>query len=216
MSFLPQLIFLIILGAASFFLIKRVKFLRRNIFLGKPEIRNDQPDKRWKTMLLVAFGQQKMFKRFIPAFLHLFLYVGFVVINLEVLEFVLDGVLGTHRLFAPFLGGVYTAAMNLFEFLAFAVFLSCVIFLIRRNVIKVPRFTNPEMKGWPALDGNLILVIEIVLMVAILTRNATDQILAARGADHYLVVSFCDICDLFEASPYFPSVPKYLVFQLEA
>ncbi|WP_425636316.1 4Fe-4S dicluster domain-containing protein [Algoriphagus yeomjeoni] len=188
MSFLPQLIFLIILGAASFFLIKRVKFLRRNIFLGKSETRNDQPDKRWKTMLLVAFGQQKMFKRFIPAFLHLFLYVGFVVINLEVLEFVLDGVLGTHRLFAPFLGGVYTAAMNLFEFLAFTVLLSCVIFLIRRNVIKVPRFTKPEMKGWPALDGNLILVIEIVLMLAILTMNATDQILADRGAEHYLVV----------------------------
>ncbi|MEP2298489.1 MAG: Fe-S oxidoreductase, partial [Algoriphagus sp.] len=188
MSLLPQLIFLIILGAASFFLIKRVKFLRRNIFLGKAKIRNDQPEKRWKTMLLVAFGQQKMFKRFIPAFLHLFVYVGFLVINLEVLEFVLDGILGTHRLFAPFLGGVYTAAMNLFEFLAFTVLVSCIIFLIRRNVVKVPRFTKPEMKGWPAMDGNLILVIEIVLMMAILKMNAADQILAARGVDHYLVV----------------------------
>src|SRR5690606_34410655 len=117
MSFLPQLIFLIILGAAGFFLIKRFKFLRRNILLGKDEIRNDQPEKRWKTMFLVAFGQQKMFKRFIPAFLHFFVYVGFLVINLEVLEFVLDGIFGTHRLFAPYLGGAYVAAMNFFEFL---------------------------------------------------------------------------------------------------
>ncbi|REG88392.1 4Fe-4S dicluster domain-containing protein [Algoriphagus antarcticus] len=188
MSFLPQLIFLIILGAASFFLIKRVKFLRRNILLGKSEIRNDQPEKRWKTMLLVAFGQQKMFKRFIPAFLHFFVYVGFLVINLEVLEFVLDGILGTHRLFAPYLGGVYTAAMNVFEFLAFAVLVSCVIFLIRRNVTKVPRFTKPEMKGWPAMDATIILVVEIVLMVAILKMNAADQILASRGVGHYISV----------------------------
>ncbi|TXE12598.1 4Fe-4S dicluster domain-containing protein [Algoriphagus aquimarinus] len=188
MSFLPQLIFLIILSAASFFLIKRVKFLRRNILLGKAETRNDQPDKRWKTMLLVALGQQKMFKRFIPAFLHFFVYVGFLVINLEVLEFVLDGIFGTHRLFAPFLGGAYVAAMNFFEFLAVMVLISCVIFLIRRNVVKVPRFTKPEMKGWPAMDGNLILCIEIVLMMAILKMNAADQILASRGVGHYIVV----------------------------
>ncbi|MFC5627135.1 4Fe-4S dicluster domain-containing protein [Algoriphagus winogradskyi] len=188
MSFLPQLIFLIILSAASFFLIKRVKFLRRNIFLGKAETRNDHPEKRWQTMALVAFGQQKMFKRFLPAFLHLMVYVGFVVINLEVLEFVLDGILGTHRLFAPILGSIYTVAMNVFEFLAFAVLLACVIFLIRRNVVKVPRFTMPEMKGWPAMDANIILVIEIVLMIAILKMNAADQILAARGVDHYIPV----------------------------
>lgn len=188
MSFLPQLIFLIILSAASFFLINRVKFLRRNIFLGKAEKRNDQPEKRWQTMALVAFGQQKMFKRFIPAFLHLMVYVGFVVINLEVLEFVLDGIFGTHRLFAPILGSVYTVAMNIFEFLAVAVLVSCVIFLIRRNVVKVPRFTNPEMKGWPAMDANIILVIEIVLMIAILKMNAADQVLAARGVDHYISV----------------------------
>ena len=188
MSFLPQLVFLIIFGAAGWFISKRVKFLRRNILLGKKTERNDQPEARWKTMLLVAFGQQKMFKRFIPAILHLFVYVGFIVINLEVLEFVLDGVLGTHRLFAPFLGSIYLAAMNFFEFLAVAVLLSCVVFLIRRNIIKVERFTKPEMKGWPAMDGNLILFIEIILMVAILTMNATDQLLAERGVEHYLAI----------------------------
>ena len=139
-------------------------------------------------MLLVAFGQQKMFKRLIPAFLHLLIYVGFIVINLEVLEFVLDGILGTHRLFAPALGSVYTVAMNIFEFLAVAVLISCVAFLWRRNVSKVPRFNKPEMKGWPSLDANLILVIEIVLMCAILTMNATDQILANRGDEHYTIL----------------------------
>jgi ferredoxin len=139
-------------------------------------------------MLLVALGQQKMFKRVVPAFLHLLIYVGFLVINLEVLEFVLDGLLGTHRLFAPLLGGVYTVAINVFEFLAVAVLVSCVAFLVRRNVMKVERFTKPELKGWAALDANLILVIEIILMFAILTMNATDQILASRGDAHYLAL----------------------------
>ncbi|HAZ25711.1 MAG TPA: Fe-S oxidoreductase, partial [Algoriphagus sp.] len=188
MSFLPQIAFLVILGVAGFILAKRIKFLKRNILLGKAETRNDQTDTRWKTMLLVAFGQQKMFKRLIPAFLHLLIYVGFIVINLEVLEFVLDGILGTHRLFAPALGSVYTVAMNIFEFLAVAVLISCVAFLWRRNVSKVPRFNKPEMKGWPSLDANLILVIEIVLMCAILTMNATDQILANRGDEHYTIL----------------------------
>lgn len=188
MSILPQLVFILILGAAGFFVTKRVKFLHRNIFLGKRESRNEQPEARWKTMALVAFGQQKMFKRFLPAFLHLLIYVGFVVINLEVLEFILDGILGTHRLFAPFLGGFYTVLMNIFEFLAVAVLLACVVFLTRRNVSKVERFQKPEMKGWPTMDANLILVIEIVLMFAILTMNATDQILAERGTDHYLAL----------------------------
>jgi heterodisulfide reductase subunit C len=188
MSILPQLAFVLILGVAGFILTKRIQFLRRNILLGKAETRNDQPENRWKAMFLVALGQQKMFKRVVPAFLHLLIYVGFLVINLEVLEFVLDGLLGTHRLFAPFLGGLYTVAINVFEFLAVAVLVSCVAFLARRNVMKVERFTKPELKGWAALDANLILVIEIILMFAILTMNATDQILAGRGDAHYLAL----------------------------
>ena len=188
MSILPQLAFVLILGVAGFILAKRIQFLRRNILLGKAETRNDQPENRWKAMLLVAWGQQKMFKRLVPAFLHGLIYVGFLVINLEVLEFVLDGILGTHRLFAPFLGELYTVAINVFEFLAVAVLVSCVAFLVRRNVMKVERFTKPELNGWAALDANLILVIEIILMFAILTMNATDQILAGRGDAHYLVL----------------------------
>lgn len=188
MSILSQLAFLLILGVAGYLLSKRIKFLWRNIHLGKPEVRNDQPALRWKTMFLVAFGQQKMFKRFVPAFLHLLIYVGFLVINLEVLEFILDGILGTHRLFAPFLGGAYTAAINVFEFLAVAVLFSCFAFLYRRNVSRVPRLNQSELKGWPAMDANLILTIEIVLMFAILTMNATDQILAERGNPHYVAL----------------------------
>jgi heterodisulfide reductase subunit C len=189
MSILPQLVFILVFAVAAYILFKRVRYLRRNIFLGKGEIRNDQQDKRWKTMLLVAFGQQKMFKRFGPAFLHLLIYVAFVIINLEVFEFVIDGIAGTHRIFAPFLGAAYGVAMNIFEFLAIAVLVSCVAFLVRRNVMKVERFTKPEMRGWPSLDANLILVIEIILMIAILTMNATDQILAARGVDHYTLLN---------------------------
>ncbi|GGZ22475.1 Fe-S oxidoreductase [Echinicola pacifica] len=156
--------------------------------LGKKEKRNDQAEKRWKTMLLVAFGQQKMFKRWVPAFLHLLVYIGFIVINLEVAEFIIDGFTGQHRIFAPLLGGAYTVAMNAFEFLAVGVLVSCLIFLVRRNITKVPRLSMSELKGWPAMDANLILIIEITLMMAILKMNAADQILAERGVDHYLPI----------------------------
>lgn len=195
MSILPQLAFVLILGAAGFILTKRIKFIQRNILLGKSETRNDQPDSRWKTMLLVALGQQKMFKRIVPAFLHLLIYVGFLVINLEVLEFVLDGILGTHRLFAPYLGPFYTVLINVFEFLAVAVLVSCVAFLIRRSVMKVERFNQPELKGWPAFDATTILVVEIILMGAILTMNASDQLLASRGDVNYI-----DLGSLFFSS----------------
>ena len=113
----------------------------------------------------------------ISAFLHFLIYAGFVIINIEVLEFILDGLLGTHRLFAPALGGFYTVLMNIFETLAVLVMISCVFFLARRNILKVARFQSPEMKKWPTLDANLILIIEIVLMLAILTMNAADQLL---------------------------------------
>jgi heterodisulfide reductase subunit C len=153
--------------------------------MGKDLNRSDNFSIRWKTMLMVAFGQAKMFKKPIPAFLHLLIYVGFLVINIEVLEFVIDGLVGTHRIFAPFLGNWYTVALNFFEFMAVAVLFSCVIFLIRRNVLKVKRFVQPEMIGWPALDANLILIIEIALMMAILKMNAADQVLQSRGVEGY-------------------------------
>lgn len=185
MHYLQQLLFVITLGVAFYFIRKRVLRIRANINLGKPNEIKDHPSQRLSNMMLVAFGQKKMFKRFIPAFLHFFIYAGFLVINLEVLEFVVDGLLGTHRVFASYLGGFYNVLMNVFEFLAVAVLLACVFFLIRRNILKIPRFWSAEMKGWPSLDGNLILVTEIVLMTAILTMNASDQILQTLD-DHYV------------------------------
>jgi ferredoxin len=181
---IQQIAFIIVLGAAVWIIRKRVRFISKNIQLGKKVSATDRIPERINNVLLVAFGQKKMFKRVIPAVLHLFIYVGFLVINLEVLEFVIDGIAGKHRIFAPYLGGFYTVMMNIFEFLAVLVLLACVFFLVRRNVIKVKRFWSSEMKGWPQLDANIILITEIVLMLAILTMNATDQILQQTDS-HY-------------------------------
>jgi ferredoxin len=181
---IQQIAFIIVLAAAVWIIRKRVRFISKNIQLGKKVSATDRIPERINNVLLVAFGQKKMFKRVIPAVLHLFIYVGFLVINLEVLEFVIDGVTGKHRIFAPYLGGFYTVMMNIFEFLAVLVLLACVFFLVRRNVIKVKRFWSSEMKGWPQLDANIILITEIVLMLAILTMNATDQILQQTDS-HY-------------------------------
>jgi heterodisulfide reductase subunit C len=185
MAVIQQVLFVITLAIAIYFIRKRVLRIRSNIQLGKKQEVTGDSGARLQNMLLIAFGQKKMFKKLIPATFHFFIYIGFLVINLEVLEFVIDGVAGTHRIFAPFLGSFYNVLMNVFEFLAIAVLLACIIFLIRRNVIKVARFQSVEMKGWPKLDGNLILVIESILMIAILSMNASDQILQTRD-DHYV------------------------------
>ncbi len=185
MQYLQQILFVLVLAIAAYLLLKRVNFIKKGINLGKPLNRTDNKSERWKAMFLVAFGQKKMFKNPLPAILHLFVYAGFIIINLEVLEFVIDGLVGSHRIFAPYLGGFYSFLMNFFEFLAVAVLTACVIFLIRRNIVKVPRFHKPEMGKWPTLDANLILITEVVLMLVVLNMNATDQILQAKGADHY-------------------------------
>jgi heterodisulfide reductase subunit C len=185
MHIISQIAFIALLAITAYLLYKRISGIRRNILLGKPANRSGNTGERLKAMLLVAFGQKKMFKRFIPAIFHFFIYIGFVLINIEVLEIIIDGIAGTHRVFVPFLGDFYPVMLNFFEFLAVLVLLACVIFLIRRNILNVARFKKPEMKGWPALDANLILIIEIVLMVAILSMNAADQILQSRDVAHY-------------------------------
>jgi len=181
---IQQILFVITLGIAIYFIRKRVINIRNNISLGKKNTIEDRKAERFKNVLLIAFGQKKMFKKVIPAILHFFIYVGFLVINLEVLEFVVEGLLGTHRVFAPFLGSFYGVLMNIFEFLAVAVLLACIFFLIRRNVLKVYRFQSAEMTKWPRMDANIILITEIVLMTAILTMNASDQLLQGRD-EHY-------------------------------
>jgi ferredoxin len=185
MAIVQQILFAATLLGAAFFIRKRVLRIRQNILLGKKKSIDDRKNERLQNMFLVAFGQKKMFKRWIPATLHFFIYVGFLVINLEVLEFIIDGLFGTHRVFAPYLGGLYNVAMNVFEFLSVAVLVACVAFLIRRNILKISRFWSAEMTSWPRLDANLILITEIVLMMAILTMNASDQILQTRN-DHYI------------------------------
>jgi len=186
---LQQLVFGVTLALAAYFIRKRVLEIKANIYLGKENKITDNAGKRFLTMALVAFGQKKMFKRFIPAILHLFIYVGFLVINIEVLEFVIDGLAGTHRIFAPFLGEFYNVLMNVFELLAVAVLIACVAFLFRRNILKVKRFWSSEMTSWPRLDANIILITEILLMGAILTMNATDQVLQAKDP-HYTATGF--------------------------
>jgi heterodisulfide reductase subunit C len=213
MSILSRVIFLLIFAVAGYFLYKRISFLRKAILLGKDVDRSDNPAERWKVMGLVALGQKKMFKRIIPALLHLCLYVGFLIINIEVLEFVIDGLSGEHRFFAPFTGTWYAIALNIFEFLAAATLLASVIFLIRRNVIRIKRFTARELKGWPGLDANLILVAEITLMIAILVMNATDQALADMGYAHYVQIEGLWISSLIK--PLFVDMGASTLFIIE-
>ena len=162
MQFVQQILFAICFAGAVWFFSKKVKEIRRNILLGLDEDLTDNAGVRWKNMLLLAFGQKKMFKNPLVAILHLFVYVGFVIINIEVLEIVLDGLLGTHRLFFPLLGPFYSFLINSFEVLALLVLVSCIIFLVRRNSLKLKRFLSNDLNGWPRSDANYILITEIV------------------------------------------------------
>lgn len=185
MQIVQQVLFTLLAGVALFLFARKVREIRRNIKLGKDDTINDRPGERWKNVLLLAFGQKKMFKRMTPAILHFFVYAGFVIINIEILEIVLDGILGTHRLFSPALGGLYPILIGCFEVLAFLVLVSCALFLIRRNVLKVKRLNQKELDGWPKTDANAILITEIVLMALLLTMNAADYNLQQMGSAHY-------------------------------
>lgn len=180
-----QIVFVIVLITAVLLFSYNLRKIGRNIRLGRKEDRSDNPGARWKNMLLVAFGQKKMFKRPIPALLHLFVYLGFVIINIEMLEIIIDGLAGTHRIFAG-MGVFYSLLIACFEWLAFSVLLGCVLFLVRRNVLRVKRFFGREMTAWPKTDANLILITEILLMLAFLTMNAADQKLQALHITPYL------------------------------
>ena len=184
MEYLPNILFAIALVVGIGFFTKNVKKLSRNIKLGKDVDVSDNKSQRWKNMVRIALGQSKMVVRPIAGFMHIIVYVGFIIINLEVLEIILDGLFGTHRLFAS-LGSVYNFLIGSFEILALLVIVAVVVFWIRRNIIRLQRFIKPEMKGWPKKDGNMILYIEFVLMTLFLTMNAADSQLQQIGADHY-------------------------------
>lgn len=186
MEIIFQIAFIAVAAVAIFLFSKKAGELKRNILLGRDETINDNPSQRWRNVLLLAFGQKKMFKNPLVAVMHFVIYAGFIIINLEVLEIVLDGILGTHRLFTGLLPlGLYSFLINAFEFLAVGVLLVCVVFLIRRNVLKLKRFISKDLNGWPRSDANYILITEIILMTLFLTMNACDTLLQQRSYGHY-------------------------------
>jgi heterodisulfide reductase subunit C len=184
MQLAQQILFILLIAVAVWLFAKKAKFIRRNILLGRDEEIKPHPD-RWKNVLLMAFGQKRMFDKPFVALLHFAVYAGFVIINIEILEIILDGIFGTHRLFAPYLGSFYSFVINFFEVLAFLVLTSCVIFLLRRNLFRVQRLNMTELNGWPRNDANYILIFEIVLMTLFLTMNAADKALQIKGYGHY-------------------------------
>jgi heterodisulfide reductase subunit C len=184
MAIAQQILFLLLSGIATYIFTKKISAIRRNILLGKDEDLGGTKAERWKKVVLLALGQKKMFKNRPVAIMHLIIYAGFIIINAEVLEIILDGILGKHRIFAQPLGGFYTFLINCFEILAVLVIAVCVIFLIRRNVLKLNRFMKNELDGWPRSDANYILVTEIILMSLFLTMNAVDLNLQQMN-DHY-------------------------------
>jgi len=183
---IPNIIFLIILIFSVGFFARNIKKVIKIIKLGKPLDRSDKPSIRLKNLLMVALGQSKMISRPISGILHIIVYLGFIIINIELLEIVIDGIFGTHRYFSkifnPYLYNILIAS---FEIFAFLVIISVIIFWCRRNILKIKRFLNKEMNGWPKLDADNILYFEIILMLLFLSMNATDLILQKSEYDGY-------------------------------
>ncbi|CAM1357007.1 MULTISPECIES: 4Fe-4S dicluster domain-containing protein [Tenacibaculum] len=174
-KYVPNIFFALILIAGIGYFVMNVRKLIRNIKLGKDIDRTDRKPERWKNMAKIALGQYKMVRRPVSGILHIVVYVGFILINIEMLEIVIDGLFGTHRVFQPIIGdALYGFLIGNFEVLALLVFVAVTIFWFRRNIEKVKRFWNKEMEGWPKNDGNIILYFEMVLMTLFLVMNATD------------------------------------------
>lgn len=181
---IAQILFALCLAIGIFFFVRKIREVSSLIRLGRPLDRTDRKSERWKTMARVALGQSKMGSRPVAAFFHILIYVGFIIINIEVLEIILDGITGAHRIFA-FLGGFYDFLIASFEILAAAVLVACMVFLARRNVLNIQRFRMPELTSWPRNDANIILIVEVLLMSAFLIMNAADQQLQSIGSQHY-------------------------------
>jgi heterodisulfide reductase subunit C len=184
MEYIPNIVFTLLLLSGIVLFTINVRKIRRNILIGKDVNRTDNKSLRWKTMARVALGQSKMMTRPLPAIMHIFVYVGFIVINIEVIEIIVDGIFGTHRVLS-FLGPLYTILIATFEILAVLVFLGCFVFFMRRNVSHVKRLVMKELNGWPKSDANYILITEMALMTAFLLMNATDFQLQQNHFSHY-------------------------------
>ncbi len=174
MDFLPNAIFLAVLVSGVLFFAKNVGKLKRNIALGRDLEITGSKKERWNNLLMIALGQSKMVRRPVSGILHVVVYLGFIIINIEVLEIIIDGIFGSHRIFS-FLGDLYGFLIGSFEIFAVLVLLAVIVFWWRRNVRRIARFLNPEMKGWPKQDANYILYFEVVLMTLFLVMNATDS-----------------------------------------
>lgn len=185
MSILPNIVFAVILIAGGGYFAMNIKKIIRNIKLGQDVNRSDNPSARWKNMALVAFGQKKMFARPIPAILHFALYAAFVITQIELLEILVDGLFGTHRFFKPSLGGFYIFLISFIEILSVLALTATVLFLSRRNLLKLPRLNMKELMGWPMKDANFILIMEIILVCCIFTMNGTDEVLYNMGKSHF-------------------------------
>ncbi|ETN96198.1 4Fe-4S dicluster domain-containing protein [Zhouia amylolytica] len=212
MNWIPNILFAIVLIIGIGFFAKNVKKLVRNIKLGRDIDRTDHKKDRWNNMIRIALGQGKMVVRPVAGIMHIIVYVGFIIINIEVLEIIIDGLFGTHRIFA-FLGGGYDFLIGSFEVLALLVLVAVFVFWVRRNVIKLKRFWNPEMKGWPKNDANYILYIEAVLMCLFLTMNATDYQLQQLGAEHYTQAGAFPVSQLI--APLFEGLSQSALVMIE-
>lgn len=186
MQYLPNILFVLALALGVGYFTKNIRKVIRNIKLGREVDYGGHNATRWKNMARIALGQSKMVVRPIAGILHIVVYLGFIIINIEVLEIIIDGIFGTHRIFA-FLGGFYDVLIASFEVLALLVLVGVIFFWTRRNLQRIKRFWSPEMKGWPKNDANIILYFEVVLMTLFLTMNAADLSLQRLGAEHYVV-----------------------------
>lgn len=182
---MKQILFILVSIVALGYFWRQITAIRQAIFLGKDEAIEGDTSQRWNNVLLIAFGQKKMFKRWIPAVFHLFIYVAFLFTQIELIEIFIDGIFGVHRFFADKLGILYTMIINIIELLSVLAFVATIVFLSRRNLLKIPRFVKPEMNGWPKLDGNLILVFELLLLIGIFSMNGADVVLQGRDPSHF-------------------------------
>lgn len=209
---ISSIVFIILIASGAYLFYKNVAKIRRNVLLGKEIDRSDNSSERWKLMALVAIGQSKMVVRPVAGVMHILVYAGFVIINIEVIEIIIDGIFGTHRVLS-FAGTLYDFLIGSFEFLGLGVIVGCVVFFIRRNIIQLKRFMSSELNGWPRSDANYILITEILLMSAFLIMNSADYTLQTRDYDHYINAGSFPISSLI--SPLFSQMSSESLVLLE-
>jgi heterodisulfide reductase subunit C len=208
---ISSILFTLLLIAAIALFYRNVSIISKNIKLGKKLAIKDNKPLRWKTMFLVAIGQSQMRKRPLAGLLHIVVYLGFIIVNIEMIEILIDGVAGTHRVlgFLPF----YPLLISSFEVLAVLVIIACVLFLVRRNVLKIKRFHSKEMTSWPRLDANIILIVEIILMLAFLSMNTADSLLQATESIPHATTGTFLISDLL--TPVFSGISQSWLIVIE-